>query len=150
VTLRLYLCDIIGDGLSPETAFRTGLSRTSVMGSAPEIKSNLDGRPKFSWVLAVARSSDWTVQDADPTLTKLFGIDLPDTIDSFADLKAFLQSKTVADIPAARRIALNTNLTSRGIDTSQVTLATTWWQVLRGIVQFLNSGIAPADDGISI
>lgn len=148
--LRLYLCNIIGDGLSPETAFRTGLSRTAVLGSSPEIKSNPDGTPKFTWVLAVARSPDWVVQDADPTLTRLFGIDLPDTVDTWVELKAFLQSKTVGDIPPVRRQALNNNLTSRGMDTSQVTLATTWWQVLRGVVQFLNSGVLPSDDGIAI
>lgn len=149
--LRLYLCDIVGDGLSPQTAFRTGLQRTAVVGTEPNIRTTVAGAPLFTWHLHVARATDWSAPDADATCVRLFdAADLPDTIDTFAELKAFLQSKVVGDIPLARRQALNSRLTARGIDTSQVTLATTWWQVLRGVVKQLNDGVLPAADGITI
>lgn len=149
--LRLYLCDVIGDGFSPATAFRTGLQRTALVGSEPNIRTDATGAPAFTWHLHVARAANWSVQDADATLVRLFdAADLPDTIDTWAELRAFLQSKTVGDIPLARRQALNSRLTARGIDTSSVTLATTWWQVLRGVVKQLNGGVLPAGDGIGI
>lgn len=128
MSLRLYFAPIVGDGLSEQTAFRTKVPGTV----SSVIPSRADGRPVFSFALTMARAADWTAYDADPTLDRLFGIDLPDSIETFADLKAYLQSKTVGDIPLARRTALNTRLTSRGFDTSQVTLATTWWRVLKG------------------
>lgn len=113
------------------------------------IPSNADGTPKFNWCVVLSRAADWSIVDADATLERLFGIDLPDTLNTFAELKAFLQSKTVADIPQARRTALNTRLTNHGLDTSQVTLSTTWWQVLRGIyTQVLGS--TPAGDGLTL
>lgn len=141
--LRIYFCPIVGDGLTPQTAFRAKLS-----GIAPSVAAVIphapDGKPKFTFAPCIARSADWSTADADAALERMFGIDLPDTIDTFADLKAFLQSKTVADIPAARRQALNTRLTNHGLDTSQVTLSTTWWQVLKGIYQQLGN---PPGDG---
>lgn len=139
--LRLYFSPIIGDGLTPDTAFRTKFTGNC----AAAIPSKADGTPQFNFAPAVIRASDWTAYDADATLQRLFDIDLPDTIETFADLKVFLQSKTVGDIPAARRTTLNTRLTNHGLDTSQVTLATTWWQVLRGIYQQM--GVPMGNDG---
>lgn len=80
--------------------------------------------------------SSWASVDLDTTLVKLLdSADLPDTITTWSAFKAFLQSKTVGDIPLARRQALNTRLQSFGFDTTQVTLATTWWQLLIGMIQ---------------
>lgn len=146
--LRFYICPIIGDGKTMETAYRAKLG--GLAAHVPTIPHKPDGSPQFNWCLAIARSSNWARADADATLERLFGIDLPDTVDTFAELKAFLQSKTVGDIPVARRQALNTRLTNRGIDTSQVTLQTTWWQVLRGIQKMLNNGVALTVDGAQV
>jgi hypothetical protein len=149
VGIRVYFCPIVGDGLTTETAFRAKLAGLVPQVSA-SIPHNPDGTPKFNWALAVARATSWSVVNADAALERIFGIDLPDTIETWAELKAFLQSKTVGDIPLARRQALNDKLTARGIDTSQVRLQTTWWQVLRGIVRHLNDGVLPSGDGIGI
>jgi hypothetical protein len=149
VGIRVYFCPIIGDGLTTETAYRPKIAGL-VPAMSAFIPHNHDGSPKFPWVLVVARGTNWTVADADAALERIFGIDLPDDIDAWAELKAFLQSKTVRDIPAARRQAINNKLTARGIDTSQVTLDTTWWQILRGIVRHLNGGVLPSADGIGI
>jgi hypothetical protein len=148
MSLRFYLCPLVGDGLSEETAYRPQLA--GLANFASMIPHNPDGTPKFNWCVAVARQADWTALDADAQLERLFGIDLPDTIDTFAELKAYLQSKTVGDIPVARRQAINDKLTARGIDTSQITLATTWWQVLRGIYKKLNNGVDPVRNALAI
>lgn len=144
--LRFYISPVIGDGLTPETAYRAKVGGTH----AAMIPSKTDGSPQFNWCVATVRAANWVQADGDATLERLFGIDLPDTVDTFAELKAFLQSKTVGDIPAARRQALNTRLTNHGIDTSQVTLATTWWQLLKGIYKTLNNGVALTTDGPQI
>jgi hypothetical protein len=146
-SLRFYLCPVIGDG-SDDNTYRpklTGLGEFSAM-----IPSNPDGTPKFSWTAVVVRATDWAALDADPTLEKLFDTsDLPDGINTFAEVKAYLQSKTVGDIPVLRRQALDTRLTAKGIDTSAVTLQTTWWQVLKGIYRHLH-GADVAGDGLRI
>jgi len=147
MSIRVYICPIVGDGLSPATAFRAKVGSLAD-GHTAVVPSNADGTPKFNWAIVVARAVSWTNADADSTCVRTFGIDLPDTIDTWTDMKAFLQSKTVGDIPATRRQALNTLLTNHGIDTSQVTLATTWWQVLRGIVTQIDGSLT--GDGISI
>ncbi len=141
MSLRFYFSPIIGDGLTPATAYRAKLPT----GHAAAIPSKADGTPQFNYAVAVVRATDWTAHDADATLERLFDIDLPDTLNTFADLKAYLQSKTVGDIPALRRTALNTRLTNHGLDTTQVTLATTWWQVLRGI--YSQMGVPTGNDG---
>jgi hypothetical protein len=144
---RFYLCPIIGTGVGVD-GYRPKLYGLADLASM--IPSNPDGSHKFNWCVALALQSVWTALDADAQLERLFGIDLPDTADTFAELKAYLQSKTVGDIPAARRPAINDKLIARGIDTSQVTLQTTWWQVLRGIYRHVNGGVDLANDGPSI
>lgn len=156
MSLRVILCPVVGTGTPgdsrafppvPPDPFRPkldGLIGLKAMSAV--IPSNADGSPKFAWCVVMARADDWTAVDADAQNERLFGIDLPDAVDTFAELKVFLQSKTVGDIPPARRQALNERLTARGIDTSQVTLATTWWQVLRGIYRHL-IGRLPDGDG---
>lgn len=135
MTLRIYLCPIIGDGLTPETAFRPkldGLAEYSV-----RIPHQANGTPRRNWTICIASNPVWTLLDVDSTLERLFGIDLPDAIDTRAELRAFLQSKVVGDIPPARRRALNDRLTAKGMDTSGITLQTTWLQVLRAIILFI-------------
>ena len=147
MSIRIYVCPIAGDGLTVETAWRAKVS-SLVDAHTAVIPNNADGTPKYNFALVVARAANWTNADADSTCARMFGIDLPDTVNTWADMKAFLQSKTVGDIPAARRQQLNTLLTNHGFDTSQVTLSTTWWQVLRGIV--VQMGGSANSDGISI
>lgn len=141
---------MIGDGISTETAFRSKAARGAPFIASIQLSPHVsptDGSPLRSWSVVLARAGDWTATNADADYETIFGIDLPDSIDTFAELKAFLQSKVVGDIPAVRRQALNAKLTARGIDTSQVTLQTTWWQVLRGIYRHLNGGVDLNGDG---
>ena len=145
--IRVYLSPLVGNG-QPDNPYRA--KRMDVSSCTAIIPSNPDGTPLFSWSLVISRAASWELADADATLERLFGVDLPDTIETWAEMRAYLQSKVVGDIPANRRNQLNNRLTAFGIDTSQVTLQTTWWQVLRGIIRHLNRGVDPSGDGISI
>lgn len=147
MNIRLYICPIVGDGLSIATSWRAKVADLIDAHTAVMI-CNLDGTPKFNWAPVAAKSGSWVNADADSTCSRIFGTNIPDTINAWADMKTFLQSKTIADLSPADRSTLNTLLTSHGLDTSQVTLSTTWWQVVRGIV--LQIGGDANSDGISV
>ena len=138
MSIRLYLCPVLGDGLSSDTAFRPGLEDIRkaqvTSGDALHCRRNL-AIVGHDFFLVAMRLTDWTNADADSTLVKLFdSANLPDTITDWQSFKAFLQSKTVGNLTAAQRQAFNTKLTNFGFDTSQVTLSTTLWQVFVGML----------------
>jgi hypothetical protein len=147
--LRFMICPVVGDGTNGVVR---NPYRPKIDGLAPYsavIPSNEDGTPKFTWCACIARSDDWSAVDADAEMDRIFGIDLPDTIDTFAEVKAFLKSHTVGDIPAARRQAMDLKLTSRGVDTSPLTLQSTWLQVLALIFRHL-LGYTPGEDDVRV
>jgi hypothetical protein len=154
--LRVMFCPVVGTGNPgdpratppvPEDPYRAQID--GLVDYTAIIPSKPDGSPKFSWCVVVARSGNWSAVDAVGTFERVFGVDLPDTINTFAELRTFLQSKTVGDIPSARRQALNTRLQAKGLDTSKITLQTTWWQVLKGIYQQV-LGFLPQGDGMAL
>jgi hypothetical protein len=147
--IRVYLVPIIGTGTYADP-YRAKANDLGLQYFGELIPSKADGSPQFDCTVLAPFQASWALLDADATFERLFGIDLPDTIDTWAEMKAFLQSKTVGDIPVLRRQALNTRLTNHGFDTSQVTLATTWWQVVRGMVKQLNGGTLPNADGVGV
>lgn len=149
MSLRLYLCPVIFDAvMSSQFPALDG----TVDGWTAKIPCDPQtGLAKFSWCLLIARATDWTAADAVAGAMKLFDSqDLPDSINTFSEFRAFLQSKTVGDIPATRRQALNTKLTARGIDTSPITLQWTWARVLKYICAHLNDGVQLTGDEVSI
>jgi len=151
MSIRVYYCPTIGDGLTPETAFRARLHdiRAAARLDGEYVATLPNQLLPSSFFLCICRMTDWSAVDADTTLKKIFdSADLPDTITDWASFKSFMQSKTVGDIPLARRQALNSRLQSLGFDTSAVTLATTWWQVVVGMVQQM--GYAPNADFLKI
>jgi hypothetical protein len=149
VGIRVYLSPIVGTG-TYANPYRAKANDLGLQYSGELVPNKPDGSPQFDCTVIAPFRATWALLDADATFERLFDIDLPDSINTWSELKAFLQSKTVGDIPALRRQALNTRLTNHGFDTSQVTLATTWWQVLRGMVQQLNNGVLPSGDGVGV
>lgn len=114
------IAKITGDGSdenpwSPdinEDGFRSGMNAY--------IPSKLDGSPKFNWCLIWCKD-----------------------IDVFAgtDLLKFpknVLNMTVADIPQAKRIAINNKLTALGIDTSSITLSTPLRKIIKWMGVKLN------------
>src|SRR5678815_5674826 len=68
-------------------------------GAANFFPSNADGTPASTWVITVGRAADWTAANADTALVDLFGGDIPTTVDTAADLKTLLRTRTVGDVP---------------------------------------------------
>jgi hypothetical protein len=141
------ICPVVGDGTVVGGAYRPKIDGLTAYSAV--IPSNADGSPAFNWCACVARTIDWTIVDADAAMERIFGIDLPDSIDTFAEIKAFLKSHTIGDIPAARRQALDDRLTTRGVDTSAITLQWTWLQVLALIYRHL-LGYTPGEDEVRV
>jgi len=99
---QYYICDIIGDGIEPETAFRPAIADEGVnwVGSIP---TDSNGQPLFDWVLVLVATQNHA------RLTPLSGIDpLPDF---------FLDGKVDA-IQTAALTALGNVFQRRGIDIS--------------------------------
>lgn len=134
--VRVYIAPIVGAG-TPLDPYRCQVRGRMMIPTYPSSHASY-GQPKFSWALVVAREDDWTVNDAIAENERVFGIDLPDTIGSLADLRAFLRAHTVGEIPTARRTALQTRLTNRGVDLTGITLSSTLWEVMQRIARFLD------------
>lgn len=133
--IRVYICPPVGTGAKGDPYRSKGVDFGYQC--ANFIPSNPDGTPKFTWALTVVVSSDFTAIDADTTCDDLFGGDLPAGINSRADLKAFLKSNTVADVPLARRNAIIAVLDKYGIDRTDFTGATPLWRVFQRVVSTL-------------
>lgn len=99
--------------------------------------SNLDGTPASTWVITVGRASDWTAAEADAALVDIFAGDLPGTIDSPQDLRAFIRSRTVGDVPVGRRQTIQANLDTLGVPRADFVLATPLWKVFQRITSTL-------------
>jgi hypothetical protein len=99
--------------------------------------SNSDGTPASSWVLTMGRAVDWTAAEADVELIDLFAGDLPQAADTPAELKAFLRTRTVGDVPVPRRSAIQANLDSLGVVRADFTLATPLWKVFQRVASTL-------------
>lgn len=154
MTVRLYISKVIGDG-SPLFPYQAKVPGTMLIRSYPEGHPDY-GKPVFDWTLVIADLSllpdpnrplvpDFSLVDADSDNERVFGIDLPDNITTKAQLRTYLQSRTVGEIPAARRTALQTRLTNRGVDLSGITLQSTWFDVFRRIRNRLDDSLAGND-----
>jgi hypothetical protein len=63
---RVFLSKIIGDGLTPETAFRVAIQGIGGFNSlSVAIPNNPDGTPKLAWALCVVDANDFTQIAAD-------------------------------------------------------------------------------------
>ena len=141
--IRLYFSPIIGDG-SPLDPYRAKVSGSMIIRTHPQ--GHIDyGKPVESWALVLSNQPDYTTEDADTDNDRVFGIDLPDTITTKAELRAYLQSRTIGEIPTARRTALQTKLANRGVDLTGINLQSTWWDVLKRIRRRLDAALENAD-----
>jgi hypothetical protein len=95
--------------------------------------SKADGTPASAWVLTIGRSTDWTAAEADSELSDLFGGDLPSGINSPSDLKTLLRTRTISDVPLARRNAITAVLDEYGVPRADFTGATPLWKVFQRV-----------------
>ena len=131
---KYYICPIIGDG-SFEFPYRPKVADYSGVNWAGIIPSKSDGIPKFGWCLVLVSSSDFTNIEMDSTIQDIFQKYVSGN--SWADIKFFLKSKTVGDIPLVERIKIRTYLTNIGVDFTDVMLSTTLLEILTRVKTIL-------------
>jgi hypothetical protein len=135
MSVRVWAGPTVGSGTSADP-YRPKAAQYCTA-QASFFPSNSDGTPASAWVITIGRASDWTAAEADAQLTDLFAGDLPASIDTPAGLKAFLRTRTVGDVPIARRNALQANLDALGVVRSDFTLATPLWKVFQRVASTL-------------
>lgn len=99
--------------------------------------SNLDGTPASTWVLTMGRAADWTAASADPDLIDLFAGDLPAAADTPAELRNYLRTRTIAQVPLARRNAITANLDILGVARADFVGTTPLWKVFQRVTSTL-------------
>jgi hypothetical protein len=99
--------------------------------------SKSDGTPASLWVVAIIRSDDFSVIEADLSCDDLFGGDLPATVNTRDDLIALLRGRTVSDVPLARRNAIIAVLDKYTITRADFTGQTPLWKVMQRVVSTL-------------
>jgi hypothetical protein len=99
----------------------------------------VNGTPASPWTLTVVYgTNDFSALDADPSCDDLFGGNIPATIQSRDDLLAYLRANTVADVPLARRQAIQAVLTKYGVVQSDFVGTTPLWRVFRRVASTLD------------
>ena len=106
-------------------------------GYANFFPSNEDGTPASSWVLTMGRAADWTAAEADAELIDLFAGDLPASANTPTELRTFLRTRTVGDVPVARRQAIQANLDALGVVSTDFTASTLLWKVFQRVTSTL-------------
>ena len=121
--VKLYICPIIGDGKTPLTAYRPKISDYKTVSCSAIMPSYPDGTPKSNWTLVEVKSNDFTMIDTDPEAIDIF--DGFTTAMDMTELKTFLKTHLVGDIPKIKRDKIQNYLLSKGIDLAGITLSTT-------------------------
>jgi hypothetical protein len=89
----------------------------------------IDGRTVVTWALTIGRATDWIAAAADPEIEFLFTV--PGTVNTKAELRAWLQSVTLADLTVAQRQNLQAIFDAHSINRADFTLATTGLQAAK-------------------
>jgi hypothetical protein len=144
--IRVYICPVIGTGTKADPYRSKGADFGYQFSSF--IPSRPDGTPLFTWALTVLVGADFSAIDADAACDDLFGGDLPASVNTRDELRAFLRANTIADVPLARRNAITAVLDKYGVDRTDFTGTTRLWRVLQRVVGTLfRSTLAELDDG---
>lgn len=125
---RYAVCKIIGDGLTPETAFRPAISDvtdpqtgfaayniTSIIGNYPAGHPQA-GQPTHDWCLVLASGDDFKLVEGNADIDLLPEVDL--------DVK-------VSAMHVPTKVEMGEKLVARGIDTSFVGNADGFREVIR-------------------
>lgn len=133
--IRIYICPVIGTG-TKQDPYR---SKAATFGYqyANFIPSNPDGSPRSSWSLAAVVSDDFAAIEADATCDDLFAGDLPAAVNTRPELRTFLRTRSVSDVPTSRRNAILAVLDKYVVDRSDLTGATPLWRVVQRVASTL-------------
>lgn len=134
--IRVYICPVIGTGVKGDP-YRSKAHDFGFTHVASFIPSNADGTPASAWALSAIVASDFTAIDADTTCDDLFGGNLPSTLQTKADILAYLRANTVGSVPVTRRKAIQAVLDKYGVVRSDFTNATILWKVMQRVASTL-------------
>lgn len=129
---RYLLCAIVGDGLTPETSFRSAAkakTNPATGGPAYTVRDFLppagpDGQPTRPVCLALATGDDWTLIEGDPDIDDL--------------TEPAVKAVRIGALPAARRAAALSRATARGLDVSAYDGETQVATMVEGIGKQIN------------
>jgi len=128
---RYYVCDIIGDGQSPETAYRPAIAdivdpqtHLRAFEISVESKVNPDGTPALPWCLVIAAGQNHALADG------VQGIDgLPD----------YPLDVRLSAMHTPTKLAAFARLSARGVDTTSLSNADGYRDVVRTLGRLHNS-----------
>lgn len=132
--IRAYICPVIGTGTKQDLYRSKGMDFGY---QCANFIPSLTGAPSSTWALAAVRAADFTAIDADTTCDDLFQGDLPANVNTRDDLAAYLRSRTISDVPLARRTAITAVLDKYAVDRTDFTGQTPLWRVLQRVVSTL-------------
>jgi len=137
VAVRVYICPWVGSGTKQDPYRSKAVDDMPGIPISSFFPSTLNGVPASTWVLSVIYATDFTAMDADTSCDDLFGGDLPPTVQTRSDLLALLRSRTVGDVPVARRSTITAVLDKYGVVRSDITLTTPLWKVMQRVASTL-------------
>lgn len=134
--IRVYICPWVGTG-TKQDPYRAKVADLGYPNFSTFFPSRQNGTPASSWVLVVVRSQDFSALDADATCDDLFGGDLPASVTDRDSLLTLLRSRTVGDVPVARRSKITAVLDEYGVARADFTASTPLWKVMQRVASTL-------------
>lgn len=137
MAVRVYICPWVGSGT------RADMYRSKAEDYGYEVSSfipsrgDTNGAPASPWVMTVCIAPDFSAIAADPTCDDLFAGNLPATILNKDDLRVFLKTHTVSDIPGSRRPDILAVLDKYGIVRTDITNSTSLARLMQRIASTL-------------
>lgn len=137
--IRYYICPVVSEigitgGLEQRPKILQYCTRlTPGMEQSYSILTDQTGTSVKPWCIAKVKAdlAHFDAIDADPECIDLLE-KLPDAAgETRQEIIAWLKSHTVGEIPTVRRNRIRNRLTALGIDTSSITLASTFFDVVR-------------------
>ena len=128
---RYYVCKIIGDGLSPDSAFRPAISdiidpKTGTLAfvHSAVMPPIVNGAPEVPWCLVIAGGQDHKLAESHQDITKIpdFSLDI-----------------RLSAMQTATKMSMFNALTDRGIDVSDISNA----EAMRDLIRSLGRKIDP-------
>lgn len=114
------------DDASPRVAF------------AAHIPTLPNGTPSFPWGIAFAKGEDWSGVDADPRNIRLFDSAEGEDKAEIEDLIAWSNATAWRDVGVVRRNRIRATLANWGVETGDITNATSMRAILQKIGRFLH------------
>lgn len=96
-----------------------------------------NGLPNTSWVVSFVRGEDFTGIDADPECDDLFAGDLPNNLETKADVVQFLRTRTLSDVPTGRRNAMIATLDKYGVVRTDLVGSVPVWKMVQRVASTL-------------